>query len=225
MVASTKPSANGNRLTKLANPTNAAEADIDLGRPYTVRVTIRGVADLLFHRYGVEAVAEKAAAKKGSAAKKTDNVESYVYRNDSNQICLPGRYLVASITNKQNGAAKYRQDPRSPRKSALDLFRAAVIPMTALAPVLVLGEPVETWEYEDAQGVSVNNARVTRVRPAFRAGWEATIDLMVALPQYIGRDLLHDVLVDAGRLVGVGDFRPTYGRFSVVRFEDAIEAD
>jgi hypothetical protein len=26
---------------------------------------------------------------------------------------------------------------------------------------------------------------------------------------------LHQVLGDAGRLVGVGDFRPTYGRFAI----------
>jgi hypothetical protein len=27
------------------------------------------------------------------------------------------------------------------------------------------------------------------------------------------------VIDDAGRLIGVGDFRPTYGRFSVVGFK------
>ena len=221
-MVKTTPSANG-RMTKIAPVSNDAEPDIDCQQPYTVRVTIRGVADLLFHRYGVEAVAEKAAAKKGSAAKKTDNLESYVFRDDENRICLPGRYLVASVTNKQNGAAKYRQDPRSPRKSALDLFKAAIIPMTALAPVLVGGKPVTEWEYEDAQGVTVNQSRVTRVRPAFKRGWECSIDLMVSLPQYIDRALLQDVLVDAGRLVGVGDFRPTFGRFAVTKFEDAIE--
>jgi hypothetical protein len=42
---------------------------------------------------------------------------------------------------------------------------------------------------------------------------------MVNLPEYIPPDGLLDVIVNAGRLVGVGDSRPTYGRFQVVRFE------
>ena len=42
---------------------------------------------------------------------------------------------------------------------------------------------------------------------------------MVTTPQYIDPRMLNQVLGDAGRLVGVGDFRPTFGRFSVTKFE------
>src|SRR5687767_8033431 len=90
-------------------PTNGGASTIDLCKPYVVDVAIQGSADILFHRWNVEAVAEKAAAAKGSKAKKTDNVESYVYRDDDGFICLPGEYLRGSIIN----AAKFRQDPRS----------------------------------------------------------------------------------------------------------------
>lgn len=219
MATATKVHANG-RLTKVGpDPTNGAEADIDLGQPYTVRVTVRGTADILFHRWNCEAVAEKAAAKKGSAAKKTDNIESYVYRNDDGHICLPGEYLRGAVI----GASKFRQDPRSPRKSAMDLFKAAIIPLTALSPILVGGKSTEKWEYEHACRVQVQRNGVTRVRPAFKQGWTATFTLMVNIPQYIDRDLLHEVLVDAGRLIGLADFRPTYGRFAIVKFEDAID--
>jgi len=218
MATATKPSANGSRLTKVGpNPTNGGEADIDLSQPYTVRVTIKGTADILFHRWNCEAVAEKAAAKKGSAAKKTDNIESYVYRDENGVICLPGEYLRGAVIV----ASKFRQDPRSSRKSAMDLFKAAVIPLTEFAPILVGGETCEAWEYEHACRVQVQRAGITRVRPAFKKGWQATVELMVNIPQYIDAALLQDVIVDAGRLVGVGDFRPTYGRFSVVRYEDA----
>jgi hypothetical protein len=51
------------------------------------------------------------------------------------------------------------------------------------------------------------------------AGWEATFEALVQTPEYISPDELHEVIVQAGRLVGIADFRPTYGRFSVVRFE------
>jgi hypothetical protein len=60
---------------------------------------------------------------------------------------------------------------------------------------------------------------ITRVRPAFLAGWRATFEVEVITAEYIPPQLLHAVLSDAGRLVGIGDFRPSYGRFQVVEFK------
>jgi hypothetical protein len=192
------------------NVTNGAKAHIDLSAPYLVRVELCGIADLLFHRWNVEAVEAKGKAAKGSKAKKTDDIESYVYRMDDGQLALPGEYLRGAIVN----AAKFRQDPRSPRKSAADLYKAGVISLTPLAS---LG--TDAWDYEHRGRVMVQRNGVTRCRPAMKAGWRASFDLIVNLPEYIPADALQDVIVNAGRLVGVGDFRPTYGRFSVAHFE------
>src|SRR5258708_27955437 len=108
--------------------------------PYRLSFTIRGVADLLFHRWSNEDVAAKATAKRGSAVKKTDNLEAYVWRDDEGQVCLPGTYVHKAMIE----AGKFMQDPRSSRaKQACDLFKAAFWPVTLLYP---LGA---TWEFED----------------------------------------------------------------------------
>lgn len=190
--------------------TNGAKEQIALSEPWIAKIEITGAADLLFHRWNNEAVAEKAAARKGSAAKKTDNIESYVYRNEDGELCLPGEYLRGAVVN----AAKFRQDPRSPRKSAMDLFKAGVI---ALTPLASLG--VKNWQYEDRRRVVVQRNAITRVRPALKAGWQCEIDLLVNLPEYIDDIFLREVLSMAGKLIGVGDFRPTYGRFDVTGFK------
>lgn len=181
-----------------------------MGAPYSVRVVIEGVADLLFHRWNCEAVDAKAKAAKNSAAKKTDDIESYVYRDAQGQLCMPGEYLRQALI----GAAKFKQDPRSPRKSAQDITKAGVVSLTHLAS---LG--TDRWDYEDRRRVVVQRAGVNRVRPAMRAGWRAEFDLMVVLPEYLDRAWIKDSLDMAGRLIGVGDFRPTFGRFTVVSFE------
>lgn len=152
----------------------------------------------------------KSKAAKGSKAKKTDNIESYVYRNDAGELCLPGEYLRQAIIN----AAKFRQDPRSPRKSAMDLYKAGIVSLTPLAS---LG--ISTWDYEHKCRVTVQRNGITRVRPAIKQGWEAQIEFMVNLPEYISIEALNDVTVNAGRLIGVGDSRPTYGRFQVAQFD------
>lgn len=199
---------------------NAGEETIIQDAPYQVSVSITGDADLLFHRWQSDSVAAKASAAKGSKAKKSDDIESYVWRNDDGLICLPGEYLRGSLIDPRNGAAKYRQDPRSSRKSALDLFRAGVVSTTVLAPILRAdGTPAATWDYVDRRRVTVQRAGVTRERPALNEGWSCTIGFMVLLPQYINPTMLRQTLTDGGRLVGVGDFRPTFGRFSVTRFE------
>jgi hypothetical protein len=199
-------------LAVLSPVSDDADEEITATQPYTAEVTIRGSAAILFHRWSNEAVAEKAAAAKGSKAKKSDDLKSYVYRCPNGNLGLPGEYLRQAII----GAARFRQDPRSPRKSAMDLFKAGVVSLTELAD---LG--VKDAEYIDRRRVLIQRNAITRERPALREGWEATIEVMVLLPEYIDRATLHEVITNAGRLIGVGDFRPTYGRFQVTQFKVA----
>lgn len=195
---------------KIKEPTNGGKEAIDTTIPYTVAVVIEGTADILFHRWNEEAVDEKAKAAKNSKAKKTDDTESYLWRDPEGNICIPGEYLRQSIIH----AAKFRQDPRSPRKSAMDLFKAGVVSLTNLASI---GK--DKPDYFDKRRVMIQRNGINRVRPAMRVGWRAEFDLSILLPEYISPDLLREVIVDAGRLIGVGDFRPTFGRFSIAKFE------
>lgn len=109
--------------------TNGGKVAIEYGFPYVANVRIVGTADFLFHRWNVEGVEAKGKAAKGSKAKKTDDVESYVYRDDVGDLAIPGEYLRQAVIH----AAKFRQDPRSPRKSAMDLYKAGVVTLTPLA--------------------------------------------------------------------------------------------
>ena len=199
------------KATAIAPVSNGAKDQIALSQPYCLSITIEGTAAFLYHRWNSESVEEKAKAAKGSKAKKEDNIESYVMRDKKGWLAIPGEYFRQSIIH----AAKYIQDPRSPRKSAMDLFKAGILVSTEAAPV---GK--ETWDYLDKRRVQVQRSAINRVRPALLKGWQATFELEVILPEYISRDLLLATVYNAGRLVGIGDFRPTYGRFHVVDVAD-----
>lgn len=195
--------------TNLAEEQVSNDGESAVVLPYRAEISIEGVAPILFHRWSCEAVEAKATAAKGSKAKKTDDVESYLNRDAAGHIAIPGEYLRQSVIE----AAKYRQDPRSPRKSAKDLFKAAIISLTDLASTGAI-DP----DYLDRRRVCVQRAAVTRVRPALNAGWSASFQMMVQTPEYVSPQTLNAVIADAGRLVGVGDFRPSYGRFVVTNF-------
>jgi len=41
----------------------------------------------------------------------------------------------------------------------------------------------------------------------------------VLLPEYVRPDMVHDLLILAGRVNGISEMRPTYGRFVVAHFD------
>lgn len=198
---------NGNGSTIISAVSNDGAFAIEM--PYTVQVTVEGTAALLFHRWSVDGVEAKAKAAKGSKAKKEDDLESYIYRDQDGFICLPTEYFRMAVVN----AAKYKQDPRSPRKSAMDLFKAGIV---GLSDLCSLG--VKEWQYIDRRRVMIQRNGITRHRPAMYPGWKASMEFQVLLPEYINPQMLNDTIQSAGKLIGVGDFRPTFGRFQINHF-------
>ena len=191
-------------------PTNGGAAIIAYTEPYIAQAVLVGISDFLFHRWNPDAVREKSRAAKGSKAKNTDDLESFVYRNEAGYLAIPGEYIRQAVIH----AAKFRQDPRSPRKSAMDLYKAGIIALTVLCS---LNE--SKWDYEDCRRVVVQRNGINRTRPAMKAGWTVTCEILVNLPEYISQSALLEMLVQAGRLIGLGDYRPTYGRFQVREFK------
>lgn len=178
--------------------------------PFTVAVQLQGISDLLFCRFSPDAVLSKASLPKGSRGKKEDDIEAFLYRNEQGEISLPGEYVRQSVIH----ASKYWQDPRNPRKSAMDLVKAGVVCLTPLAS-LGIKEP----DYLDRRRVVVQRNAVVRVRPAICKGWTCEMLFQVMLPEYITPEFFHELLLQAGRLIGVGDFRPTFGRYTVIKYE------
>jgi len=195
--------------TAISPVSNDAKRTVETDIPYTCEVELEGTAPILFHRWSVEGVAAKAGAAKGSKAKKEDDLETYVYRNDKGEISIPSEYLRMSLV----GAAKFKQDPRSPRKSAADLVKAGVVCIDELCST---GK--KDWDFIDQRRVMIQRNGITRCRPALLSGWKIRCRLSIVLPQYLSPQFVNELIQAAGMFCGLGDFRPTYGRNRVVRF-------
>jgi hypothetical protein len=96
----------------------------------------------------------------------------------------------------------------------MDLMKAAVV---VLEEHCSLG--IKDWSYVDRRRVQIQRNAITRARPAIESGWKCDVLLQVLLPEYVNPELLNEIVQSAGRLVGVGDFRPTFGRFLVDSFK------
>ena len=109
-----------------------------------------------------------------------------------------------------------------PRKSAMDLFKACLVPETVNAPMSHKDAPTEylkQWHYEHKCRAQIQRNGITRTRPAIKVGWRAEFIFSCLTPEYVSEELFHEVLEMTGRLIGTADFRPTYGRFMVTEFE------
>jgi hypothetical protein len=188
---------------------NDAKGVIDCDLPYVARISIEGTAPFLFHRWSVDGVEAKSKAAKGSKAKKEDDLETFVYRNESGELCIPGEYLRMSMVH----AAKYKQDPRSPRKSAMDIVKAGI---ASLDDLCTTGK--KQWDFIDRRRVMIQRNGITRSRPGLLVGWRIESAFQILLPEYLSPQFLNDLCQSAGRLIGIGDFRPTFGRFQVTKF-------
>lgn len=211
---------NGRVAAALVTPdvtTNPFANDLATGPSQViVQVTLEGVSKILFHRYDCASVEAKGKAGKGSAAKKSDDTESYVYRNEKGHLAVPAENLHACL----EVSAKSYQDPRSPRKSARDLFKAGILVLPALLAFRRPdGSALPTWDFLDTRRCLVQQSAISRTRPGLEAGWRLEAEIHILAADLINLPLLRKVLHNAGATVGLCDFRPRFGRFQVSRAE------
>lgn len=76
----------------------------------------------------------------------------------------------------------------------------------------VLEQMFDAETFAFTTGVKIGQKKVMRTRPIFR-NWSAVLPLQYD-PTVLNRDELQGICLDAGALVGVGDWRPKYGRFN-----------
>jgi hypothetical protein len=76
--------------------------------------------------------------------------------------------------------------------------------------------PDQLWEnpdYIDCRGVKVGTAKIMRYRPIFRR-WSMNATIAVN-EEVVNINEVKKAVTDAGALIGLGDYRPRFGRFTV----------
>lgn len=183
-------------------------------QPFTAEVTVVGTAPMLFHRYDPELIKKLSELPKGAAEKKIDHVEHYVYRDEDNNLCMPGVNFKACLKN----AAKRFKDPSSPRRSAHDLIGAGIVVTPYLAPIKREGVLLKDWDAMDVRPVVIKRDRITRHRPMLYEGWSIDFQVGVIDSEHITGTFLHKLISRAGLFSGLGDFRPDFGGFRLDSF-------
>lgn len=188
---------------------------------YTVNCTIKGTAPLMQHRFPMPNLGElsKGGHKSTGAIDYTQEWRGHFYSTSDGQIYQPGSHIEGALIK---AAVGFKVTGKR-GKSYKDLFSANVFidPDRIMHNMKVpdeLDADADKPLYLDVRPVVVQRARVIRIRPTFAAGWQLSFTIVVNDDQ-IQPDLVQDVLMLAGKTVGIGDYRPRFGRFSIAHFE------
>lgn len=176
----------------------------------TIHVTIEGLTPLLVNRFHEEAAAEATSGTHSRKEKLSpeEDASNRLYAN-GNGPYIPAEWLRQSII----GAASRHKIGR----------RAATTDVAAALFVTPFEIPLASEWHIDARAIVIpaTKGRLLRYRPMFDT-WSISFQLEIDA-DLVGEKLIRAILEDAGKLVGIGDFRPArkgpYGRFSVTSWE------
>ncbi len=172
-------------------------------------VKIEGTSPLLQHRFDVVDVDLK--SKKKNLKKNEDLVEEYLYMNDG-KVCQPAEHIIAAL---KKAGAKF-QIPGQGKLTYKNLVGSGVI---IIDPYMIEHEN-QNW-ISDRRPVVVQRARIIRTRPKLEK-WALSFQIEYD-DEEISKEVINELLVFAGKRVGIGDYRPEkggpFGRFIVTMFK------
>ncbi len=187
-----------------------------------VSVTIQGLSALLQHGFSLEFQNEDATRTQVvQHPSPRDAAEAVCYRDDNGDCYFPGtaidRLLAESGSNhKLKGS----------RRAVKWVVPAAVLMLDDHVHILTKdGERRSDFEVDSRPVViPATKGRIMRHRPRWDQ-WTAKFGLDID-PEVLPVELIHQLLEEGGRRVGVGDFRPEkrgpFGRFEVVSWDVAV---
>ena len=130
-----------------------------------------------------------------------------LYYDDAEGIHIPGYNLFAAII----GGGKLHKLGSTIKRAAL--VQEDKVPLQYEGPK---GPDAlfQNKSFVDIRSVKVGTAKVVRCRPIFKV-WKCSFTLLYEEAS-LQRGDLDRVLHDTGAMIGVGDYRPRFGRFEVV---------
>jgi hypothetical protein len=184
-----------------------------------IDVTIEGITPLLQHRFNEEAevkISNGTGSSIPRAKTPRDEAEKVCYRLPDGRLYQPSTHVLQSFRT----AGKFHKVGRK---------QADRLAMAALA-ILETELVHDTKEFEvDSRPcvIPATRGRVMRHRPRLdKWSLSFTADLDTDI---FNEELAYAILADAGRKVGIGDFRPDkggpFGRFKIVHWQPVKETN
>lgn len=197
-----------------------------MGNMLAARVTIRGDKPLMWHHFGPDALPLEKQERTGVAGNDPEEWKKTVLVNKDGQLYVEPSYIFGCIRDASKHTKKGRGSIQSMMVATLQVTDDRVLVDRYLPDGNGRGELTTDSDepiYLDVRSVRnpSTKARNVRYRITASPGWRATFTLLWD-KTIVSRAQMEAVLIDAGRLAGLGDGRSIgMGRFSVEEVEVA----
>lgn len=145
---------------------------------------------------------------------------------DGKTLILPVSYIMGFLTATTVGRSCLNTFVKSTeRKNVKGELLASIAVGPVEIPLTDNGAPIvfEGWNgkiYVDSQPAQPSaTSRVIAVRPVVRHPWQAAFELYINEAKFVTVERMETWFRDGGTQVGLGAFRPFYGRFEVSHWE------
>ena len=184
-----------------------------------IHVTINGVTPLLMNRFTEDAAIKVSAGTSsaittGGKATPREQAQNKAYSDESGNLYIPGPNIFSCIIE----AGKFHKAG----KSKITTKKSSLIPAGVAVSEIVC--PLGTKNFEvDSRSVVIpaTGGRIMAHRPRLDE-WSLSFTLEVDDSMFAS-DLVRQIVDDAGRKVGLGDFRPDrkgpFGKFVVTKWQ------
>lgn len=169
---------------------------------------------MLQHRFSEEkltGVKKKTADKKLSDDEKRISAEQYLYKDSKGVLCQPASHIEGAMVKAASSVGL----AGAGKKTYKDLVKAGVFVFPEMIP-----HKNQEWGVDSRSVVNkATGGRTMSYRPRFES-WELSFEMEVN-DDRADAEAIKEVLVLAGMRQGIGAYRPRFGRFEVVKFEEA----
>jgi len=189
----------------------------------TARVTIKGTRPLFWHKFGPDAIPLEKQEKTGVAGHDPEEWRRTVLATNQGQLYIDGAYIFSCMRDGAKYTKKGRASLQVPVSATLQIVETVILIDDRFLPDgLITPPPTDPTlpVYLDVRGVRnpATKGRNIRYRVACSAGWTCSFS-MEWDKTIVSRNEIEAVLIDAGKLCGVGNGRSIgMGRFQVESF-------
>lgn len=198
-----------------------------MGQMYGIDIRIQGTTPLLQHKFApavLTTLMEGASKRTGAPDYSLEWLET-MYVTPDGYLCQPATHLEGALV-RAGSAFKVKGKSGKTWRDAMRAYCYVqpenIVHLYESAPVRAPGPELLTTPTAhlsvNVMRVIVNRSAVARLRLMIGAGWELAFSIEVHDEQ-LRPEIVRTILEEAGRSVGIGDFRPRYGRFAVLAFE------
>jgi len=187
-----------------------------------LQISVEGIAPLLMHSdktaNPLNEYTKKLKALTGKRKKTDEDLseiakiewEASLYWNGKNYY-LPNNMIEANLLVS---AKMFKMGPLVKQGIIAENDALFDFPHKNLKP----SELYKLEQYIDLRGVRVNQSKVIRCRPLFNE-WKASFEIM-SIDEKIDVIQIKQLIENAGKYVGYGDWHPRFGRFVVTEFKE-----